>query len=168
MRVTGNHSTLPKLPLRLSPLQILGVRDPEEGDWARLRALQYGHLHKVVLTRAVAHALAALLTVSIFIGKVPLWLLGAWLVAVAAAVWNATRIDRSLADIDRRSMRRHEFNRQALGVAACAVAWAVALAAFVPFASHTEHYALWTLIAMLIASSAANMSAAPIATVIFA
>ena len=166
--VTGNHSDLPKLPLRLSPLQILGVQDPVEGDWARLRALQYAHLHKVVLTRAVAHALAALLTVSIFLGKVPLWLLGIWVVAVAAAVWNATRIDRGLADIDRRSMTRHEYNRQAMGVAACAVAWAVALAAFVPFAAPAEHYALWTLIAMLIASSAATMSAAPIATVVFA
>jgi diguanylate cyclase (GGDEF)-like protein/PAS domain S-box-containing protein len=168
MRVTGNHSTLPKLPLRLSPLQILGVRDPEEGDWARLRALQYAELHKVTLTRWIAHALAALLTVSIFIGKAPLWLLAGWVLAVGAAVWNATRIDRSLADIDRRSMARHEFSRQAMGVAACAAAWAVALAAFVPFASHAEHYALWTLVAMLIASSAATMSAAPIATVVFA
>jgi diguanylate cyclase (GGDEF)-like protein/PAS domain S-box-containing protein len=166
--VTANHSDLPKLPLRLSPMQILGLQDPEEGDWARLRALQYAQLHKVVLTRAVAHALAALLTVSIFIGKAPLWLLVPWVVAVAAAVWNATRIDRSLADIDRRSMARQEFNRQAIGVGACAVAWAAALAAFVPFASHAEHYALWTLVAMLIASSASTMSAAPIGTVVFA
>ena len=166
--VTGNHSNLPKLPLRLSPLQILGLQDPDEGDWARLRALQYAQLHKGALTRAAAHAVAALLTVSIFIGQVPLWLLAAWTVGVAVAVWNATRIDRSLADIDRRSMQRPEYYRQATGVAACAIAWAVALGAFVPFASHTEHYALWTLVAMLIASSAATMAAAPLATVVFA
>jgi len=166
--VSGNHSDLPKLPLRLTPVQILGLRDPEDGDWARLRALQYGQLHKVVLTRAVAHALAALLTFSLYVGKAPLWLLGAWLVAVGAAVWNSTRIDRSLTDIDRRSMTRFEYKRQSLGVAACAVAWAVALAAFVPFGSHTEHFALWTLVAMLIASSAATMAAAPLATVVFA
>ena len=46
--VTGNHSDLPKLPLRLTSLQILGLQDPPEGDWARLRALQYAQLHKVV------------------------------------------------------------------------------------------------------------------------
>ena len=69
--VTGNHSDLPKLPLRLSPLQILGLQDPDEGDWGRLRALQHGKLHQVVLTRAVAHAVAALLTVSVFIGRKP-------------------------------------------------------------------------------------------------
>lgn len=166
--MTGNHSTLPKLPLRLSPLQILGVRNPDEGDWAHLRALQYAQLHGVALTRSIAHALAALLTVSMFVGKAPWWLLGPWVLALGAAVWNATRIDRSLADIDRRSMTRREFNRQAIGVAGCAAVWAIALAGFVPFASHAEHYALWTLVAMLIASSAATMSAAPISTVVFA
>ena len=31
--MTGNHSHLPSLPLRLSALQILGLRNPAEGDW---------------------------------------------------------------------------------------------------------------------------------------
>src|SRR5690606_24104456 len=101
--VTGNHSNLPKLPLRLSPLQILGLRDPDEGDWGRLRALQYAQLHKASLTRIMAHALAALLTVSIFGDKAPFWLLCAWLTALALAVGNATRIDRSLAAEERSS-----------------------------------------------------------------
>jgi len=38
--VTGNHTDLPALPLRLSPLQIIGLKDPGQGDWGRLRALQ--------------------------------------------------------------------------------------------------------------------------------
>ena len=166
--VTGNHSNLPKLPLRLSPLQVLGLRDPEEGDWGRLRALQYAQLHEASLTRVMAHALAALLTVSLFLGKAPLWLLGAWLAVLALAVGNATRIDRGLAAGDRPSMSRAEYKRQAHGVAACALAWAFALVAFVPFASQAELFALWTLVAMLIGCSAATMSAAPLATVVFA
>ena len=166
--VTGNNSDLPKLPLRLTALQILGLRDPHEGDWARVRSLQYAHLDRGGLTRMVSHGLATLITVTMFATKVPLWLLGPWLLAALVAVLNATRIDRSLADIDRRSMSRFEFKRQALGMAGCAVVWAVALVAFVPFASETEHFALWTLVAMMIASSAATMSAAPIGTVLFA
>jgi diguanylate cyclase (GGDEF)-like protein len=165
--VTGNHSDLPALPLRLSPLQILGLRDPGEGDWARLRALQYSQLHRVGLTRAISHGLAALITVSIFIGNVPVLFLGMWLAAAVAAVWNATRIDARLADIDRRSMTRFEFRRQALGVAGCALPWAVALLLFVPYGSQADHYALWTLVAMLIAGSAATMSAAPMGTIVF-
>jgi diguanylate cyclase (GGDEF)-like protein/PAS domain S-box-containing protein len=166
--VTANHSDLPVLPLSLSALQILGLRDPAEGDWARLRALQYAQLHRMGLTRAISHGLAALITISLFLGKVPVWLLAAWFLVAVAAVWNATRIDNGLADIDRRSMTRREFKRQALGAAGCALPWAIALILFVPYGSQTEHFALWTLVAMLIAGSAATMSAAPLGTVIFA
>ena len=77
---------------------------------------------------------------------------------------NATRVDRSLADIDRRLMGRFEFKRQAMGMVACAVVWAIAVVAFVPFASPAEHFALWTLLVDEIASSAVTMSAAPIGT----
>src|SRR5690606_3219331 len=61
----------------------------------------------------------------------------------------------------------NEFKRQALGAAGCALPWAVALVAFVPYGSQAEHFALWTLVAMLIAGSAATMSAAPLGTVVF-
>ena len=79
--MTGSHSALPALPLRLTPLQILGLRNPSEGDWAQLRALQYSQLHKASLTRVVAHGLALLITISVYHGKVPVLLLGAWLAA---------------------------------------------------------------------------------------
>ncbi len=166
--MTGNHSDLPALPLRLSALQILGLKDPPEGGWARLRALQYAQLHRLGLTRAISHGLAALVTLGLYLGKVPLWLLAGWLVGTTAAVWNATRIDRSLADIDRRSMTRFEFKRQALGICGCALTWAVALVAFVPFGTPADHFGLWTLVAMLIAGSVATMCAAPLGTVLFA
>ena len=81
----GNNSDLPKLPLRLSVLQIIGLKDPDEGNWSRLRALQYAQLHKVQLTRAIAHALAVVTTVSLFLGKVPVVMLVGWAAAVGAA-----------------------------------------------------------------------------------
>ena len=166
--VSASSSELPKLPLRLSALQIIGLRNPDEGDWARLRALQYGQLHRVTLTRAICHALAAIITAGTFSSVIPEWLLGAWLLATAAALVNSIRIDRSLAGIDQRSMSRHEYKRQTTGIAFCALAWAAALVLFVPYGSQAEHFELWTLVAMLIAGSAATMSAAPLATVIFA
>jgi diguanylate cyclase (GGDEF)-like protein/PAS domain S-box-containing protein len=166
--VTGSHSELPALPLRLSALEILGLRDPAEGEWARLRALQYAQLHKLVLTRVVGQALAILITLGLFFGKAPLLALCAWLLAVTATVWNVARIDRSLADMDRRSMTRFEFKRQALGMVGCALAWAMALVFLEPYGTQADHFALWTLVAMLIAAMAAMMPAAPIATVLFA
>jgi diguanylate cyclase (GGDEF)-like protein/PAS domain S-box-containing protein len=148
-------------------LELLGLKGPADGDWARVRALQYGQLHKTVLIRTVAHALAAAVTVSVFVSKVPVWLLGLWLVAAVAATWNSVRIDRSLADIDRRAMTKHEFRRQALGVAGSALVWAAAMILFPPYGGQAEHFALWTLVAMLIASSASILSSAPMGTVVF-
>ena len=52
--VTGNHSDLPALPLRLSPLQVLGLRNPDEGDWARLRALHPYDVPEFVVLEAGA------------------------------------------------------------------------------------------------------------------
>ncbi|MGC1270944.1 MAG: EAL domain-containing protein [Croceibacterium sp.] len=166
--MNGTSSDLPSLPLRITPLQIIGFKDPDEGSWARLRALQYAQLHKFALSRCLSHAIGVIFTLSIFYGKVPLAELLAWAGVVGVAVWNATQVERGLADIDRRSMTRQEFKRQAFGVAGCALAWAAALLLFVHSGGRSEHFALWTLVAMLIAGSVVTMSAAPIATVLFA
>ncbi|MEO0061901.1 MAG: Cyclic di-GMP phosphodiesterase Gmr [Pseudomonadota bacterium] len=166
--MNGNNTDLPSLPLRISPLQIIGFKDPDQGSWARLRALQYAQLHNFALTRILSHLVGVIFTGSIYMGKVPTLEFAAWAIAVVMAVWNATRVERSLADIDRRSMTRNEFRRQAIGVAGCALVWAIALVLFVPYGGRPEHYALWTLVAMLIAGSVVTMAAAPIATVLFA
>ena len=69
--MTGNHSDLPALPLRLTPLQILGLRDPGDGDWARLRALQYSEIHTVAPLRIGSQALAGAVAISLFLGQIP-------------------------------------------------------------------------------------------------
>ncbi len=166
--MTGEHSSLPTLPLRLSALQILGLRDPPDGDWSRLRALQYSEIRKVCLSRIVSHSLAATMAVLLFADSVPGWVLGTWILLLVAAVWNTTRIDRSFVDIDRRSVTRQEYNRQLLGVVGTAVVWSFALAVFVPMGSRADHFALWALVAMLIAGAASLLPAAPIARVTFA
>jgi diguanylate cyclase (GGDEF)-like protein/PAS domain S-box-containing protein len=166
--VTGNPPDLPKLPLRLTPLQILGLRDPDEGDWALLRSLQYAEIHSVALMRIASQAIAGLIAVALLAGEIGAWLLGAWSLALAAAVWNQTRVDRRFAGIDRRSFTRAEYWRQLLGVVVCAAIWSAALVAVVPYGSKADHFALWGLVAMLVAGSVAAMPAAPISRVAFA
>jgi diguanylate cyclase (GGDEF)-like protein len=166
--VTGNHSDLPTLPLRLSPLQILGLQDPSEGDWARLRALQYAEIHTVAHLRIVSQVLAGAVAVSLFVGHFPGWALTAWLAALLAVLWQQTRIDRRFADIDQRRMTRVEFWRQSVAVVACAGVWSIALVASALLGSRTEHFGLWAIVAMLVAGSAAALPAAPISRVAFA
>jgi diguanylate cyclase (GGDEF)-like protein len=165
--VTEAHPDLPELPLKLPLLAIIGLREPEQGDWATLRSLQYGQIHRLSRGRTIAHAMAAVITIGLFLGKVPAWLLATWLVALVVAMGVSIQIDRSLADIDRRSVSRRDFWRQALGVAGAAAVWAGALLIFPPFGFPADHLALWSLVAMLIAGSAFAMSPAPMAMIVF-
>ncbi len=165
--MTDSHSDLPQLPLKLPLLALIGLRNPEQGDWAALRAIQYAQIHRLSRSRAIAHAMAAIITVGLFTGKVPVFILAPWVLAVAVALWNSLRIDRGLADIDRRSMTQREFRRQAFGVAGAAVVWTIPLLAFTHWGTTADHFALWTLVAMLIAGTAFAMASAPMATIVF-
>jgi diguanylate cyclase (GGDEF)-like protein/PAS domain S-box-containing protein len=165
--VSNRHSDLPQLPLDLSPAELLGLKEPGQGNWARIRGLQYAGLHKLSLSRSIGHAMAAIIAVGIFFGKAPLYLLLPWIGLVMAAQWNASRIDRSLADADSRSISRAEFKHHALGVAGAGAAWAAALLVFPMFGGAADHIALWCIVSMLIAGSALAMSPAPMATLVF-
>ena len=149
-------------------MEILGLRDPAEGSWSRLRSLQYAHLHRLAPTRTVSQAIAGLIAIGVLVARVPLLVVAAWIVALAGAVWNTWRIDRSFADMNVRSMGRDEFRRQAQGMAGCAAAWAAALCMVAWFGSDRDQFALWTLVAMLVAGMVATMPAAPVSTVLFA
>ena len=95
--MTDAHSNLPQLPLELPLLALIGLRDPEEGDWAALRAIQYAQIYRLSRSRALAHAMGVIITVGLFIGKVPVLLIAPWVLAVVVALWNSMRIDRGLA-----------------------------------------------------------------------
>jgi len=108
------------------------------------------------------------MTLGIFAGKAPLAVLGGWLAAVCAVILVVVRNDRRLADANDRYRLRQRFWRQVAGMAACALVWAGALVLLEPYGSQADHFALWTLVAMLIASLAVTMPAAPLGTVLFA
>ena len=158
---------MPKLPLRLSPLEVIGLRDPSEGTWARLRALQYSELHQFSRIRFAAHGIAGTMAVALYLGTFPAWLLAIWLLSIVLAVANVSRVDRQFADIAKRHMTQLEFRRQAFAVGLCAVPWLIALLLAAPLGSSAQHFGLWALAAMLIAGSAATTSSAPVSTVVF-
>ena len=158
---------LPKLPLRLPPLEVIGLRDPGEGTWARLRALQYSELHKFSRIRLAAHGIAGTMAVGLYFTTIPLWAVALWVLSLMFAVANVTRVDRQFADIDKRHMTLLEFRKQALAVGLCAVPWVAALLLAAPLGSAAQHFGLWSLAAMLIAGSAATTSSAPVSTVVF-
>ena len=142
----------------------MGIKDPCEGDWSRLRVLQYRELRGTKLARIAGHSLGALLTVHLFLDNVPLLLLGLWLAALALALVNVFKVETTLKDIDHRLMSRADFNRHAWAVAGTAVVWAVPLLAFALYSDAAEHFAIWSVVAMMAAGSASMLRQAPINT----
>nr|WP_237437812.1 EAL domain-containing protein [Altericroceibacterium endophyticum] len=158
---------MPSLPLRLSSLAVVGLTQPEEGDWSAVRGLQYARLRDLTVMRVVMHAIAAIITIGIYLTKVPTALLTAWMAGLLIALWVGAKVDRSLAGCEKHGLTAYEFYRHAASVFLISVLWAIPLLLFAPHGSQADHLALWTLIAMLMAGSAAAMASAPIITIIF-
>ena len=158
---------MPKLPLRLNALQIIGLREPDGAEWARLRALQYSEMHRVSLMRVAAHGIAALILVKVYSGLIPMWLMLGWLVLLAGTKAHSVLVDVQLAEARSRTFTREEYWRQAKSVVYYSLVWAIPLLAMPPGAD-AEHHAAFALTAMMIAGTAAMMAPAPITTFIFA
>ena len=165
--MTEYRSELPVVPHSLPALALLGLSDPPQGDWARLRGLQYAHLAKVTLGRLLSHAIAAVFAVQQFAGKVPFLLLACWLVMLAGALYFSARADLALADADRRPIARGEFWRQFIGSLLTAGVWTIPILFFVRYGAPDDHLILWTVISMLVAGAALWLSPAPLGTMAF-
>ncbi len=163
-----DYSGLPSLPLRLSAAQIVGFADPDDGEWSRLRVLQYRELHKNRLTRLLGHSISAIVAYGVLSDDLPLLLIGAWLLALALALVNVLVVERELADIDRRLITRREFKRHAYATLALVAVWALPLLAFTPFLDASDHYVLITVVAVLLAGSSSALTQAPLSTIIWA
>ncbi len=155
------------LPRVLPTLAVLGLSNPEDGDWARLRGLQYSSLARVSMSRLLAHAIAAVATVQIYFHTINTLALCGWLVALVGTLYYGARFDRSLGDADRRRMTREELNSQSISAAITAVVWMVPMAIFGAQGGPLLRLETWTILAMLMTASAVVLAGVPLGTIIF-
>ena len=148
-------------------LAVLGLSNPEEGDWGRLRGLQYATLAKVGLVRLAFHVIAGMIVALTYFKVVAPWMLGGWVIALGATLYYGTRFDRSLVDADRRRMSREEINKHTVSSAIAALVWVVPIVAFVPEGTGLDRLTLWTVLAMLMTGSAVAFAAVPLAVLMF-
>ena len=149
-------------------MAVLGLADPGDGDWARLRGLQYSSLARVSRLRIAANLIAALGVVWVYFSTVHLAFLALWLAALCGSLWQTARNDKALADADRRRMSRDEVNRQSRGSVINALVWVVPLAGFAPFGTESARLELWAITAMLMTASAVLLPAVPLGNLLFA
>ncbi len=166
--VSKSESALSALPKNLPVMAVLGLTDPADGDWGRLRGLQYSSLTRVTAARALAHFIAALAVVRLYYTSVHPAVLVGWLVALGASLYVGATIDKALSDADRRRITREEVNRQTLGSIANALVWVAPMAGFAPFGDSSDHLELWAVCAMLMTASAVLLPAVPLGNLLFA
>ncbi|MFM5922862.1 MAG: putative bifunctional diguanylate cyclase/phosphodiesterase [Novosphingobium sp.] len=149
-------------------MAVLGLNDPGDGDWGRMRGLQYSSLARVSAARMLAHGIAALAVLRLYYGTVHIAAVLAWLAVLAGSLYYGATIDKGLGDADRRRITREEVNRQTISSIGNALVWVVPLAAFAPFGSPSEHLELWAVCAMLMTASAVLLPAVPLGNLLFA
>ena len=152
----------------LSARAVLGLDDCGSEQWARLRGIQCARLGQAGILRLVTHGGAALVTAWLFSGAIAPVMIAVWLLVMFATLIESASIDRGLADIDRCEISRAEFWRQVLRAAVLGVLWG---APTVYFARHASPYArleLWSILALLVTTSAVVVPATPLVTLVFA
>ncbi|MDF8335150.1 putative bifunctional diguanylate cyclase/phosphodiesterase [Novosphingobium cyanobacteriorum] len=154
---------MPKLPV----LAVLGLSDPAEGDWGRLRGLQYSSLARLTHARMLAHALSALLVLRTLAGAVHLAFLVGWVALLVGVLIYGARFDRSLQDADRRRMSRQEIHYQTVSTAITGAVWTIPLLVFSHFADDSQRMGVWSIMSMLMAGMAVAFAAVPLGTVLF-
>ncbi|HET9629128.1 MAG TPA: EAL domain-containing protein [Novosphingobium sp.] len=155
------------LPKDLPVLAVLGLTQPPDGDWGRLRGLQYASLARVTVARIIAHGIAAMATVQIFLGQIMLFVLIGWFIALCGSLYYGARFDRSLGDADRRRMSREEVNTQTVSSAIVAVVWTIPILFFARYGPPDARLQLWTIVAMLMTATAVVVPAVPLGTILF-
>ena len=121
-------------------MAVLGINESPEGDWARLRGLQYSSLARVTATRILAHGIAALAVLRLYYGVVHIAGLIAWLAVLGGSLYYGSTIDKALGDADRRRITRAEVNRQTMSSIGNALVWVVPMAAFAPSSSNATRW----------------------------
>jgi diguanylate cyclase (GGDEF)-like protein len=165
--VSQQQSATVSLPKELPILAVLGLTDPGDGDWARLRGLQYSCLPRAMLSRLCAQSLAALAAASLFFGSIHVLAIVAWLIALGSTLYYGIKIDTSLADADRRRMSSEEVNRQTVSSIVNALVWVVSIAMATLFVDPETQLKLWTVLAMLMTASAILLPGVPMGTLMF-
>ena len=149
-------------------MAVLGLNDPGEGDWGRLRGLQYSSLAGVTKLRIAAHFAAALGVIWIYHSTIHIGLLLGWLVGLGATLAYGAQIDQGLVDADKRRIGRDEVNKQTLGSIFNALVWVVPMALFAPYGDTMARLELWAICAMLMTASAVMLPAVPLGNLMFA
>ncbi len=152
---------------RLSAAVVLGLSRENEGEWAKLRGMQYAALSSVTFLRVYAHAILAVFIARVYLDTVPTLLLAVWAIALAGVHMEGARFDRTLVDLGRRKITRGEFHRQTAISLISGVLWGSTALVFGPMGSLGDVTVIMIVIAIVASGSIYFRTSAPLGSVVF-
>ena len=145
----------------LTASAVLGFSTKDDGEWKRLRGLQYSALVSQTYYRVYAHAILALVIAVVYLRTIEFGWLAAWIFALALINLRGTVFDQSLANAERRQVTHWEFRRQTLTSVVSGMLWSVPILSFAPYGSATDLATLLAVLLTLMAGAIFFYSAAP-------
>ncbi|WP_207094789.1 bifunctional diguanylate cyclase/phosphodiesterase [Novosphingobium sp. PY1] len=155
------------MPRELPVLAVLGLSDPDDGDWSRLRGIQYSCLGHSTFARVTTQISAMLATAALVFGQVPMAAVAVWIAVACVTLWRGVRIDRTLIDADKRRISRDEVHAQMISSILNGLAWSVPIGGLGFFVDAQTQVKLWIVLAMLMTASAVLLPAVPLGTLLF-
>jgi len=142
------------MPTKLPLLGLMGLFNPSEGDWSRVRSIQYNRFANQRLTRWLINFVATLIVLKSFWGDVPVFLLVGWSAAIIGCSTALNYIFVKSGD----NTPKHVGNLDLLRITAIsgllAVFWAAPIVFFQLQTGQNIGFIFWLVLAALLAGAA--------------
>ena len=148
-------------------LTVLGLKEPKDLDWGRVRGAQVNVVHRMAPVRVGATLAGIALVIIAMIGHAPTIQVYGW--GIASGILVALAGYRQLRDFSMtvQTATRSELQSETVWSTLMGLAWASCFILFAPHAQPPQLLMLWALMIVLMASAAFALSAVPLATSVF-
>jgi diguanylate cyclase (GGDEF)-like protein len=146
---------------------VLGLTEPKEADWGRVRAAQINIVRRLTPVRLVVTALAVIGVVAMLRGSVPPIPLYGW--AAMTALISSAMIHAKLrqGSWQVQTATQSELHRETLTSTLSGVAWGAVPLLFARYADPANLLMIWAVSLAMMAGAAFGLSALPLATTFF-
>lgn len=163
----SNTKASPAKASDLPVLAVLGLRDPADGDWGHLRAIQYTGLARYAVLRVATNIILGLMTCQLFARFVPLWVLAGWMLLLCAALYFPSIVYRQSGMVNHDHVARRFVLQLVASTSLIAFVWCIPVLFFAPRAGPLELATIWTIFAALAVGGALLLNALPLGALMF-
>jgi len=146
---------------------VLGLTEPKDADWGRVRAAQLNLIRRLSPVRLAATLFGLGCILATLRDNVPHWLLLGWSAFVVVVSMLIIRAKLRQGGWQVQTATQSELHRETLMSTLSAVAWGAVPLLFARYADPADLLMIWAMCMVMMAAGAFGMSALPLATSFF-